>query len=188
MLGGIQDVYLGDVRGAYWRGGSSPIRLGGAGVDAVSVWRSVCRVDGFLGDGGTAACSSGMVLFSVQAANSAVTESRLMGAAGATVDGADGVVREQGVGSADVGQMRPDVRIGVGRGGVCREWAAGIAPGAWTAGCSPYTRTPAPPYAKGFLNAAPATTPTNAPAPRDLYIGYYSCFVKARRSHRLCLL
>ena len=82
---------------------------------------------GFLGDVGAAACSSAMVLFSVQAASSAVTESRLMGAAGAAVDDADGVVGEQGVGSADLGQVRPDVPVGLGRGEVCHEWAARIA-------------------------------------------------------------
>jgi hypothetical protein len=54
MSGGIPDVYLGDVAGALRRGDSSPIRRvpGGAGADAVWVWRSVGRVGGFLGDAG----------------------------------------------------------------------------------------------------------------------------------------
>ena len=38
-----------------------------------------------------------------------------MGAAGAAVE-ADGVLGEQSVGSADMGQVRPDVDIGLGHG------------------------------------------------------------------------
>ena len=114
MLGDIQDVYLGDVRGVHRRGESGPIRraLGGAGMDAVSVWRSVCRdlaVSSAMAV--RAACSSARALFSVLAASSAVTESRLMGAASAAVDDVDGVVGEQGVGSADVGQVRCGRRV-----------------------------------------------------------------------------
>jgi hypothetical protein len=57
-------------------------------------------------------------LFSVQAASSAVTESRLMGVTGATVNDADGVVGERGVGSAHVGarcaRMYPSASAAVG--------------------------------------------------------------------------
>ena len=54
VLGGIQDVHVGDVHGGCGRGVVSPAwRVpGGAGVDVVSPWWSVCRVGGFLGDGG----------------------------------------------------------------------------------------------------------------------------------------
>jgi hypothetical protein len=45
-----------------------------------------------------------------------------MGAAGAAVDDADGDLGEQGAGSADVGQLRPDVPVGLSRGGVCHEF------------------------------------------------------------------
>jgi hypothetical protein len=93
----------------------------------VSVWRSVCRAGGFLGDGSAGGPTRrAMVVFSVLAASSALTESRLMGAAEAIVDDADGVVGEQGVGSADVGQCR-DVPLCLVRNGVCHECAARIA-------------------------------------------------------------
>ena len=87
MLGGIQDVYLGDVRGVHRRGESSPIRRVPGGL----VWTR-CR---FGGQSVALAVSSAMVLFSVQAASSAVTKSRLMGAAGAALDDAEGVVGQQ---------------------------------------------------------------------------------------------
>ena len=102
MLGDVQDVYLGDVRSLHRRVKSAhPVGAGRAGGRG-SAWRSVCRVDALLVDGGAATCLSVMLLFSVQAVSSAVAESRLMGAAGAAVD-ADGVLGERSVGSADVG-------------------------------------------------------------------------------------
>src|SRR6266568_320172 len=50
VLGDVQDVHLGDVRCGLRRGENSPAwRVpGGAGVDSVSWWWSVCRVGGFL--------------------------------------------------------------------------------------------------------------------------------------------
>jgi hypothetical protein len=42
MLGDVQDVYLGDIRDVHRQMKSAhPAGAGGAGVDAVSVWRSV---------------------------------------------------------------------------------------------------------------------------------------------------
>jgi hypothetical protein len=99
MLGGIQDVCLGDVRGVHRRDESSPSggcwaglvrtrrRFGGQSV-ALAVSSAIAV---------QTACSSAMVVFSVQAASSEVTGSRLMGAAGAAVDDADGVVGENRV-------------------------------------------------------------------------------------------
>src|SRR6185437_2794396 len=54
VLADFLDVHVGDVHGGRGRGVNSPAwRVpGGAGVVAVSPWWSVCRVGGFLGDGG----------------------------------------------------------------------------------------------------------------------------------------
>jgi len=122
MLGDIQDVYPGDVRGFHQRGESSPILrvLGGAGADAVSVWRSVCRLGGFLGDGG----AGGLL----------VGDGFVLGAGG-------------------------EQRVSLGRGGVCHEWAAGIAVQAWTAGCSPIRGHPRRCRRKAPSTGRTATTP-----------------------------
>ena len=121
VLADIQDVYLGDVRGGRRRGEDSPAwRVpGGAVVDVVSWWWSVCRVGGFLGDGGAGGLlvGDGLVL-------GAGGEERGDGeavdgagdAAGVRVDDADGIIGEQGVGAAGVGEVRPDVAVGLGGG------------------------------------------------------------------------
>ena len=92
---------------------------GGAGVVEVSLWWSVCRVGGFLGDGGAGGflVGDGLVL-------GAGGEQRGDGeavdgaghAAGVAVDDADGVVGEEGVGAAGVGEVGPDIAVGLGGG------------------------------------------------------------------------
>ena len=113
MLGGIQDVYLATF--AVSIGGVKQPHPAGAGRDwcgfsagvalSLSRWRFPRRWQ----------CGRparrAMVVFSVLAVSSALTESRLMGAAEAVVDDADGIVGEQGVGSADVGQVQRCTRL-----------------------------------------------------------------------------
>lgn len=150
-------------------------------MDAVSVWRSVRRVGGFLGDGGAGGLIVGDGLILGAGGEQRGDGEPVDGAGHATgvaVDDADGV-GGQGVGSADVGQVRPDVPVGLGRGGVCHEWAARIAAQDLDGRVFPtYTRTPAPPYAKGFLDAAVSYDAYHYSGTRDLCIGYYSRFVK----------
>ena len=54
VLAAAENVHLGDVRGGHERGEICPVRRlpGGAVVDVVSLWWSVCRGCGVLGDGG----------------------------------------------------------------------------------------------------------------------------------------
>src|SRR5260370_4819119 len=117
----VQDVHLGDVHGGVGRGENGPAGRvpGGAVVDVVSPWWSVCRVGGFLGDGGAGGflVGDGLVLGAggeQRGAREAVDGAGH--AAGAGVDDADGVVGEEGVGAAGVGRVRPDVPVGLGRG------------------------------------------------------------------------
>ena len=119
-----------------------------------------------------------MVLFSVQAASSAVTESRLMRTAGAAVDDADGVVGEQGVGSGDVGQVRPDVPVGLGHGGVCHEWAARIAVQGLDGRVFPIYADARVAVRERLPRRRVSYGAYHYSGTRDVYIGYYSRFVK----------
>ena len=101
-----------------------------------------------------------------------------MGAAGAAVDDADGVVGEQSVGSADVGQVRPHVPVGLGRGEVCHEWAARIAVQGLDGRVFPIHAD-----ARAAVRERPPRRRVSYGAyhysgTRDVYIGYYSRFVK----------
>jgi hypothetical protein len=88
-------------------------------VDGVARWWSVCRGGGFLADGGAGGGFVGDGL-----AGGAGGQERGDGepvdgagqAAGVGVDGADGVVGEQGVGPAGVLEVPPDVPAGFGGG------------------------------------------------------------------------
>jgi hypothetical protein len=166
MLGDVQDVYLATF--AMSIGGVKAAPSGGRWAGLV---RTQCRCGAqsvalaiSSAMAVRAAGSSALAVFSVLAASSALTECRLMGAAEAAVDDADGVVGEQGVGSADVGQvqMHPSASSTVGSATSVRPESPSRA---WTVGCSPYARTLTPPYTKGFLDAVPATALTATPAP-----------------------
>jgi hypothetical protein len=119
LLAVVQNVYLDDVRGGYGRGEISPVRRlpGGAGVDAVSFWWSVCRGCGVLSDGG-----AGGLLVGDGLAVGAGGEQRGDGeavdgaghAAGVGVDDADSVVGEKRVAASGLGEVRPDVAVGLG--------------------------------------------------------------------------
>jgi len=132
-----QDVHDGDGHGGDGGGVENPAwRVpGGVVVDEVAAWWSVCR-GGFLADGG-----AGGGLVDDGLAGCVGGEQRGDGepvdgpgqAAGLAVDGADGVIAEEGVGPAGLGQVRPQVPAGFlqgerGRGDVVAQGDA-LVPG-----------------------------------------------------------
>ena len=145
-LGDVQDVYLATF--AVSIGGVKAAPSGGRWAGLV---RTQCRYGAqsvaLAASSAMAmrkASSSAMVVFTVLAASSALTESRLMRAAQAVVDDADGVVGEQGVGSADVGQVQRCTRLPRPQWGLPRVCGQNRRPGPGRSGV-PHTRTPAPP-------------------------------------------
>ena len=117
MFAAAQDVHDGDIRdedAGAWRAppGGAP---GGAVVDGVAGWWSVCRGGGFLADGGAGGGFVHNGFCGGVGGQERGDREPVDGpgqAAGLTVDGADGVVGEQGVGPAGVLEVAANVPAG----------------------------------------------------------------------------